>query len=437
MPIRKPTFVVVMGGTIYTGDRFNGLSVPTGGANILSATNEVRMQPAFGKVYFVDGANYAVYDNATNTVSAWAANSPGVLPSNGTNRPTIIVLYRGRIVLAGEVGDPQNWFMSASGDPLNWDYNPNPALETQAVAGNNSVAGRVGDIITCLAPYGDDLMIMGGDHTLWILRGDPAAGGRIDNLSYKTGISGPDAATFDPSGILYFFGAGTLWRMIPGQAQPEPISRYRLDRTFGNIDLTVYNIKLAWDTVRRGLLMFVVPKTGAGPSTHYWWDQKTDGFWPLQMPSDVGPSAVYSYDGDNPGDTAILLGGWDRYIRSLDPLSKTDTGETIVSRVKYPPIVSPNIDLNLRMNRMNILMDTHSNDIVLKAFTNDSPQGAVEQTTPRIQHVLRAGRNTVINRVNGNVVVLEMSNDVNNTSWAVDGIEVAQKPSGRTRHGSL
>ena len=128
-------------------------------------------------------------------------------------------LYRGRLVMAGLKTDPQNWFMSAVNEPLDWDYGATPISATMAVAGNQTNAGKCPDIITCLAPYSDDLMFIGGDHTLWRMTGDPADRGRIDNISYKTGISGPDAYAFDPNGTFYFYGTGTIWRMA-GQGAP-------------------------------------------------------------------------------------------------------------------------------------------------------------------------------------------------------------------------
>jgi len=142
----------------------------------------------------------------------------------------IIKLYRGRIVMAGLTSEPHNWFMSKVADPLDWDYGAT-ASATMAVAGNTTNAGKCPDIITCLAPYSDDKMFIGGDHTLWLMQGDPAEMGRIDNISYQIGISGPDAYAFDPNGIFYFFGMGTLWRMADGGV-PEPLSRNRMDHNY-------------------------------------------------------------------------------------------------------------------------------------------------------------------------------------------------------------
>jgi hypothetical protein len=185
----------------------------------MNTVGVVRAQTAFGKVYLVDGSagHYSIYDPNTRAVFPWVA-SPRSLPVgkfDASLAATIITLYRGRVVLSGIEDDPQNWFMSKSGDPLDWDYFATPSA-TIAIAGNNSDAGLVGDRITCLAPFGDDLMVMGGDHTLWIMRGDPADGGRIDNLSQQVGIIGPDAVALDALGTMYFFGNGVLWRLPKG-----------------------------------------------------------------------------------------------------------------------------------------------------------------------------------------------------------------------------
>lgn len=331
-------------------------------------------------------------NNGFYTIVSTAGNGPTVITVNETvtdntvdgtiqyqNKAcTIIKSYRGRVVMAGLLTDPQNWFMTAADSPLDIDYGATPSA-TMAVAGNNTTAGRCPDIITCLAPYSDDMMFIGGDHTLWMMRGDPAYDGRIDNISYQTGISGPDAYAFDPNGIFYFFGQGTLWRMSAGGV-PEPLSRNRMDKTFKNIDLTTHTVLLAWDNARQGLHMFVRP-TASGATIHYYWDERTDGFWPLSFPNAQGPAAVLTFDGDSPTDSALLLGGWDGYIRFIDPSVKNDDSIKISSYVLYPPIMAGGLLRNTRINGLTAIVDANADGVTLTAYAEDTPQGVVESAT--------------------------------------------------------
>jgi hypothetical protein len=376
---RDYRIVAVSGGDVYLGLPAGILAPASGGTNVVATSGRIDMQGAYGKVYLCDGvnANYSVLDLANDTVSAWTPDS-GSLPSSDTNGCSYITLYRGRIIMAGLVGDPHNWFMSAVNDPLNWDYGATVSA-TMAVAGNNTDAGECPDIITCFAPYSDDLLFIGGDHTVWLIRGDPADRGRIDNISYQTGISGPDAYAFDPNGIFYFFGSGAIWRMAAGGV-PEPLSRNRMDQIFGNIDLTTTAVHLAWDNVRHGLFIFVVP-SAEGSAIHYYWDERSDSFWKVILPNAQGPTTVHAFDGDDPDDTALLLGGFDGYIRFIDPTSKNDDGTAISSYVLYPPIAAGGPLRNTRFTGATAVLDTESDDVILTAYAEDTVQKTVESAT--------------------------------------------------------
>lgn len=404
------------GGSVYSGIAGGAWSAVGAGMNV---TGIVRGQAAFQKIYLCDGvaAHYSVYDPTTQTMSAWVPTA-GSLPTGAADTSlgaTIIALYRGRIALSGIADDPQNWFMSKAGDPLDWDYGATPSA-VMAVAGNNSIAGLVGDRITCLAPANDDLMVMGGDHSVWMMRGDPADGGRIDNVSTSTGVAGPDAITFDPQSVCYFFGNGVLWRLTP-DGQIAPLSRGRLDKTLGAIDLTLNNMRLVWDAVRHGLHIFVTPHT-SGASTHYWWDARTDGFWPEAYPNALGPTAACIFDSNAPNDRAILLGGQDGYVREINPTAVSDDGTTILSRVKFGPMTPGNVHQNARLSRVITVLESSSNPVALRIFAAQSPEEVVAATVPAFSYQVSAVNRYATPRVGGNSLLFELKNDSFSAAWA-------------------
>ena len=97
---------------------------------------------------------------------------------------------------------------------------------TIAVAGNNSDAGELGDIINCLIPYSDDILIFGGDAAIWLMRGDPMDGGQIDLLTDSVGMAWGRPWCRDPYGVIYFFGSrGGVYQLDPSGRAPTRISQ--------------------------------------------------------------------------------------------------------------------------------------------------------------------------------------------------------------------
>ena len=342
--------------------------------------------------------------------------------------------YRGRLIMAGLYTDPQNWFMSAVDSPLDWNYGATVSA-TMAVAGNQTDTGKCPDIITCLAPFSDDLLVIGGDHTIWVMRGDPADRGRIDKISDQTGIAGPDSYAYDPNGIIYFFGSGTVWRMVMDGA-PEPLSRNRMDEAFRAINLTTNTVHLAWDNVRHGVHIFVVPRV-EGATTHYFWDERTDGFWKVAFPDAQGPTTAFSFNGDDPDDNALMLGGWDGYIRQIDSSATDDDGTAISSYVLYPPISAGGPMNNTRLNQITAVLDTNSDDVLLTAYAEDTVQKAVESSTIRFVRTLTAPRTKIIARVAGNSIMLKLSNSTDETTWSIEHLIADVEVVGHTRKNQL
>jgi hypothetical protein len=258
-------------------------------------------------------------------------------------------------------------------------------------------------------------MVIGGDHTVWVMRGDPADGGRIDNISSTIGIIGPDAFAFDPSSVLYFFGDGVLWKMTP-DGQITPLSRGRMDRTFGAIDFSTNTMRLLWDETAHGLHIFVTP-TVAGSSRHYWWDARTDSFFPDSYPVVQGPTAVMVFDSNVPNDRAILLGGQDGYVRKEDLTTKTDDGTTIHSYVKFAPITPGGLQQNARLSRMTTILDSTSDPVTCKIYAAQSPQEVVADTTIAWAKEMSPQIRYAIPRVTGNSMLFELENNSFSATW--------------------
>lgn len=244
----------------------------------------------------------------------------GTMPDNA-NRGC---LYRGRIVLTGNTDKPNQWYMTRQGNPWDFQYTTNDAQS--AVAGGNAEAGECPGIVTATVPYSDDYMIMGADHEVWMMRGDPAAGGVIDNLTSEDGIFGPKSWCFDGFGNLYFAGTAGIYR-VPisdrlGIGKPTNISNVRLPEMFSGISRSTHRVLLAYDPVREGINIFIT-RISNGDGNHYWYDIRTEmldqnkvgGFFPESYLAGMGPYSVCFYDADLKSKAKIALGCNDGYIR--------------------------------------------------------------------------------------------------------------------------
>lgn len=450
--LRQVKLVAASNGNLYIGNKDDGLTIATAGTGVLSVGRWPHSIEAFQKIYLCDGyfANYGRLNPVTNTWDDWGAavtaHIAGTELPRGTTDNThgcrYGTLYRGRIILWGLYEEPQNWFMSAAGQPLDWDYAPAATSATMAVAGNNSDAGELGDVIIACAPYSDDLMLMGGDHTLWIMRGDPAAGGVIDSISYQTGIASPGAYAWDPDGVIYFVGAGQLWRMAGGNSQPESISQRRLDKTFQEIDLAVYRVELIWDRQRQGLHIFLIPTSepaaDAAP-THIYWDRRTDSFWKDEYPESMGPTAVHTFDADDPNDRALLLGGWDSYIRYVNDGQKSDDGTAIGSYVYYTPIMPWGPLVEGRMIELKATLSIDSDPVQIYVSGGPSADYVSLESPTKYSRALLPGQNpTMRQRVNGTAFQVRLfGRGKTDETWAIETLTGIFKSGGRSRRRGL
>lgn len=402
---------------------------------------------AFSKVYFVDGNNYRVWDPIANTFLGWVPTA-GNLPDDTTgegNSDTgkaarLICTWRGRVVLSAAGADPHNWFMSAVGDPLDWDYSPADQSESQAVAGNNSPAGLIGDVVTALIPYNDDLLLFGADASVWRMTGDPMAGGRIDLVSDITGIAFGKAWCKDPEGFVYFFGStGGMYRMAPGGI-PERLSNTRIERELQDVDTGASIIRMAWDHRLQGVWLTIMPTDANLTGRHYFWDKRDDGFWPIEFyDSRLDPFCLFTIDGDSPEDRQLLFGTRNGYIRYLDHEAAWDAPaeaggqlNPIEAHVWLGPMMGGG-DREIKVRGWSVVMGENTDAATLEAYAGDSPEEAFGSTA-LWSKALVAGRNGRINeRARGAAVFGRISNTAVNEFFSIEQVVAQPIPGGRVR----
>lgn len=379
--------LVIAAGAVYADRDFDNLVEMT--RTLSSTSTDVRAVSAFQfhatdpvrHFWMVDGRNYEKLDIETNNpivntdMTAWTASGDG-LPSNGSETCRLIAHWRNRCVLSGLVGDDHNWFMSAVGDFEDFDYSPAVTTTTQAVAGNNAEAGKLQDTCTALINVNDDYLIYGGDASIWVMRGDPAAGGALDRISDSVGVAWGDAWCKDERGNIYLWTTQGLARIPAGTYfDMELLSRYRLDDDFKSIDLATHRVRLAYDVVRQGVNIFITPLSQAA-TTHYWYDVRTDSFWKDVIPAAQGPTAAHTLDGDLPADRIMLMGGFDGYVRQFDDATKNDDSTTISSYVLSPPVRFDRYH-DMKLTRLTITTGSGTDSVTWSIGAGDDVAAAV------------------------------------------------------------
>jgi len=360
---RNVVWVGVSGGNICKFTNGTVSAIPTGTGALSPISRFVNVVTAFSKVYFADGRSYKVYDPKTNVVSDWVATTAGRIPE----ACRLMTFWRGRMILARGTDDPFNWHMSAVGDPNDWDqFPPDSPLETQAISGNNSVVGGNHDIINALIPYDRERLMIGGDHSIHMMWGDPMAGGVISLLSDVTGVSFGTGWCKDSSGTLYFYGSrGGVYAMAPGgyadriSNHPQRISTETIDRRLSEVNLETHYLGMVWDDIEQRLHLYQMPYgTNTQPMNNWCWEKKTGSWW-IDRFTDVGlsPTALAVMDGDAPNDRTIALGCQDGYVRYPSRTAATDDGYVINSYVTIGPLFSGTSKMSIRDPKITLARD--------------------------------------------------------------------------------
>lgn len=383
------------------------------------------------KLWFADGINYVYYEASTNTLKRWLA-SAGTLPRDSENNaPRLICTYRGRMVLSGILGDPQNWFMSRVSDPTDWNFAPQFISPSMPVAGNNSPLGLVGDVITALVPYSDDIMLFGGDHTIWAMSGDPAAGGQIDLITDSCGIAWGEAWCKSPDGTLYFISNRTgVYALRPGSGPPQRISQ-AIEELLLDLDTGNLLFRMAWNDRYQGFHLFATPITAPGAATHFFWEQRTGAWWEDVFANDnLNPIACCVFDGNLPTDRAVLVGSWDGYVRRFDPDATTDDGTTVASEVILGPLLTADSDEVLLKDVQAILGTSNTGTVSYEILVGSSAEAALTSTAVA-SGTWSAGRNlTNLVRRSGHAIWVRLTAS---TPWAMEAIRCRVVARGKVR----
>lgn len=289
-------------------------------------------EPGNGTCSFSIERGPKIYDPVEDTLTLWTADTAGIIP---VGCPAI-GLYRDRLILAGNPAHV--WYMSRQGGPLDWDYAASETDAQRAVAGTTSDAGRLGEPVTAVAPWGDDGVIFGAETSLWVLRGDPALGGNIDSFERVVGPVYRGAWCYGPHGEFMFLTNDGIYMVGPGMSSvPQRFSAERMPADLQHLDPVAHELLMYYDVEHRGVHLYISLRDG-GDVRHWFADWETRGFFPMTLHGDHEPFALYHYTPMNAPDAGLLLGGRDGYIRKPSSSAATDDGTAFTNYVVCGPI---------------------------------------------------------------------------------------------------
>ena len=441
--------VAISGGKVFETENGSSYNSPTQINVVDSGARVVDGVSYLQKVYLVDGKNYRVYDPGSNAIADWNADGEVTLPGgdgttglNGTGtydenaRCSIIEVYNGRIVMAGKSDEPHNWFMSAIGDPLDWNL-AETIEQGGAVTGSSTTIGESSSAITALIPTSDDRLVVASSTSMHILTGDPAIPAtQFISLSRDVGIVGQNAGCYGPNKTVYFMGENGLYTLQPNQydvTQSSRISLGKLDSTISKINFATYHCRLVYEHGVHGIHVFLTPVTrNSDPLQHFFYDTRTESFWEMECPSVVGPTASVDFNNLDPDSRKLLLGGYDGNVRMFDSVSKDDDGTKIDSHVWIGPLQIGS-DREAKLTQLIAVLDEQTDGLGYEIYAADTVEAA-KASEPIVSGEWSSGRNASARmRVRGSAIFVRLKSDAVALPWSIESLTATLAVAGKVR----
>lgn len=388
-----------------------------------------------GKFYGVDSSRAKIVDPVGLTVTDWT-DTVGSLDIAGFR---LCALYKQSAILARTDDDPTFIAMSRRFAVTDFDFGADPQADTPIDFTANGSPGRPDKAITCIAPYFDDLCIIGTSDTMELIVGDPRRSGTMENLTRSTGIVGPRSFCFDSRGNFWFLGTGGLHVWTKGSDRPEPFSNKSLYRQLERLNASNTFVQLAFDKLTGFVHIHLTPTDGTTAGVHIVVDPARGSFFEDQFPADHGPWAIAESFGAEDQYRRFLMGGNDGYVRWLDDSSMSDDGEAIESFVEYAPIPDSGNRRETIATELQAILSPSSTSLTWRWFTGDSHSQVAAQAVgaESISGTFTgSGLNEPVGlRARGEAHKLRIEQTSASATWAVEEIFAEIRSASRVRKG--
>jgi hypothetical protein len=375
----------------------------------------------------------------TSGTSNVASGTPGSIPLGCP----LIALYNDRMVMGGAEAASHVWYMSRQGDLRAWNYGASAFDRQRAVAGVTSDVGKIATPLTAIINHTDDYLLFGCQDSLWVLRGDPAQGGFIDNLSRKIGVIYRNAWCYGPESQTLILSRDGVYELPPGAGSfPQPVSRQKLPKKLRDIDPKRHQVSMQYDTYDRGVHIFV-SRLGGEPLNHWWVDWDSRSFWPMSYNYNHDPITSVVYRGLGFGRSDVMMGGRDGHIRRHDHDAVFDDHldqYPVRSSVSYGPFrLGAGDYVTGKLMELIGSLDQDSGSVRWKLYVGDTHEAVVEIVkngdAPFAEGIWTPGLNYKARPIaRGGSAILQIE-DVDGEQWSMERITAVVKAAGRQRLG--
>jgi len=234
-------------------------------------------------------------------------------------------------------GRPNRFWASAVDLPLNMD---DAADEEDPTTAYSAELNDTNDQITAIIPWYGDYLVMATGTSLYVLDGDPRAGGRMRRASGTLGIIDNSSWCYgENNSIIALSNSGPIMLSAGSPlSEPEVLMRDKLPGVLTSPDTTSYQYSIAFDSRSRRYYYFVTSYAGSTAGTHYAFDIANQSWWPMTFGSvNHEPFAVLTLREISSQRTDILLGCRDGYLRYFSEAATSDDGTALVSSVWLGP----------------------------------------------------------------------------------------------------
>jgi hypothetical protein len=434
---QSDVLIAVCQGDVWYSDDGGTLSLLRAG--VFKQSADVSLVEIQQKMYGVDGATAQVIDPIALTVTALvptAGSLPGATVGvDGSTRATFAARFQGRLVLGRDPQDPQNLFMSAVNDALDWDtagVGPGRAFALSA-----SNRAKIGQPITCVQEITADTLLIGCVASVWKLVGDPALTlPSISPVMIGSGISGPEAIHLAEEGITIAHSPDGAF-LLPVAGGPVGLSAGVLTKVIqiARALIDTYRVQVRRDTARH-VTHFFLTSRAAAISFHCAYDervgefQRGSGGWFIDLlPVRIGPTASTVWRGE------VLLGTRDGFVCVFEDAAKSDDGTAIEARFACGLIQRPDLNRDAVLRKLAILKRVQSDPVTYRVFGGLTPQQVFTGFVPADRWILLEGtapdaQKPIVRGCRSPFLLLELSNTTLGQGFAVEAVE-ASVSSGR------